>query len=164
MYRTLALILTVFVAGCGASNSGRAISSENPNVISVHESDEEMNAAIAEAQATLQTFVEKTSPASPNVTNATIKVKFPYDGGDEHIWVNDVVHESGTFTGTVDEDAIYAPGVRAGQRITVTADRISDWLVVEDGVLHGGYTIKVLIRSLPPDQQNAIMAAYGVTN
>ena len=164
MYRTLALTMTVFVAGCGAGNSGRTISSENSNVVSVHESDAEMNAAIAEAQATLRTFIEMTTAPSPNVTNATIKVKFPYDGGDEHIWVNDVVHENGTFTGTVDEDPLYAPGVRAGQRVSVTADRISDWLVVEDGVLHGGYTIKVLIKSLPADQQKAIMAAYGVTN
>ena len=151
------------LAGCGRSNPSRTISGENSNVIMASEIDMELNAAVKKAQATLNTFVAKTSTSSPSVTNASIKVAFDYGGGAEHIWANDVVHDNGTFTGTIDEDALYAPNIRAGQQVSVTADRISDWLVVEDGKLHGGYTIKVLIKSLPPEQQRAIMAAYGVT-
>jgi uncharacterized protein YegJ (DUF2314 family) len=68
------------------------------------------------------------------------------------MWVNDVDFGGKQMRGTLCNDAGWLAGLAAGARVLFTADRVSDWFFVRNGAVHGGFTIKVVLRRLTPEQ------------
>src|SRR5262249_2973730 len=119
----------------------------------------EMVAAIKEAQKTFEQYSKELQLESrrvvPALDDAAVKVFFPNPQDPrtgEHMWVNEVDFNNNEMRGTLANDAGWLPGLSAGDRVTFTADRVSDWFFVVDGVAHGGFTIKVVLRRMPPEQ------------
>jgi uncharacterized protein YegJ (DUF2314 family) len=44
-----------------------------------------------------------------------------------------------------------------GDRVHVTPKELSDWMYIEDGVLKGGYTIRVLHYQSSPEEQKEFL-------
>jgi uncharacterized protein YegJ (DUF2314 family) len=61
-------------------------------------------------------------------------VKLPLREGEtvEHVWISDVRFDGGRFYGRIDNDVQSVKGWRLGDTVSVPADSISDWLIVDD--------------------------------
>ncbi|MEI8196022.1 MAG: DUF2314 domain-containing protein [Phycisphaerae bacterium] len=112
-----------------------------------------MDRAIQKANDTLQDFITALQNPRPTMSSFAVKKQFPAEKGGEHIWLIDVSWDGKAFTATVDNDPVDTKAVKIGDRVQVTPDELSDWMFVENGSLHGGYTIRVLYYQASPEEQ-----------
>ena len=124
----------------------------------------EMNAAIADARASLDEFWSVWS--DPDDTSEDFGVKVAYSVPDEpvkveHIWVAVLNREGNTIQGSLAADSMYLPTLRAGSTVTVDAIDITDWTYTKDGVAYGHHTTKVLINDMSPEYRAHVMASLG---
>jgi uncharacterized protein YegJ (DUF2314 family) len=62
--------------------------------------------------------------------------------GYEHIWLDDVTYDGSSFSGTIDDDPVYAKGIKKDDQVTVSEKDITDWMIVDqESKIQGGYTI-----------------------
>jgi uncharacterized protein YegJ (DUF2314 family) len=141
-----ALALLVVLVGATASAQG-------PGVTMVPENDPEMAAAIAKGRATLGQFWQALEKPAPNEQSFALKVALPLGNGRaEHIWANNVERRDGKIFGTINNEPKDLKNVRLGQRIEVSDVLISDWMYMRSGKIVGGYTIRALLKHMPPDR------------
>jgi uncharacterized protein YegJ (DUF2314 family) len=159
----LSIVLTTAVAGhwgCGkpeykySPEGTTAKGSADDPVYRFDDDDADMNAAIKEAKASLSTFVAALKRPAPAQSYFAVKKPYPVrDGGDEHIWISNVSLDGSNFRGTVDNDPAGKVDVKIGDTVTVAPHEISDWMIIDDGRLIGGYTIRVFRDRLPPGER-----------
>ncbi len=126
-----------------------------PNILWLDGADAEIATAVREAQRTFGDYREALLGASPAVEDCGVKVFFPNPqdlATGEHMWVNEVSFGAGGMVGTLCNDPGWLRGLANGDRVPFTLDRVSDWFFVVGGVLHGGFTLKVLFRQFTPEQ------------
>jgi len=117
------------------------------------DSDVEMEAAFQKARDTLDVFIQKIGAPHPDRTFAAVKVRFsPPDGSTQDIWVDEVTYADGSFQGLMGDD-IPSLRLEAGEEITVQKEDILDWMIVEDGKLIGGYTIRLAVKRMSPEEK-----------
>ncbi|MGE0743166.1 MAG: YegJ family protein [Hyphomonadaceae bacterium] len=123
-------------------------------VMGYHDSDERMNRAIEQARALLPLFVEEFRSANTQARGAfTVKAGLTTsDGGREHIWVADLSLEGDRFIGNLINEPYDLPGLSLGSRVEVPLDIISDWTIATPDGVYGGFTTRVMIDDMPPDQ------------
>lgn len=168
--RTLSYILAMALAAptitaCQAQSTPSA--SQDPSapadqkgrddIIDVAQDDQEMNAAKAEAQKTLPTFLAILDNPKPGTD--MIGFKYPL-GGSEHIWVDNVKREGDTLTGTL-ANVPRLEGYNQGDAVKVPLKDVSDWAALVDGKMQGHYTTRVLFAQLPPEDVARIKAQFG---
>jgi uncharacterized protein YegJ (DUF2314 family) len=117
-----------------------------PNVVQVADEDVEMNTAMDEARSTVPVFLQAL-PQAPADVACLVKMPFKGDDGDEHIWVNSVKHRDGRFYGYLANEPHQVTGMAIGDPVDCAVEEISDWVIMhqEEGVLAGGFTIKVML-------------------
>jgi len=134
----------VVIAGC----------SPKEKLVPVAPTDPKVNAAIAQARATLPTFWEKFDNQAPGVTHYEVKAKLVTPRGCcEHIWVDVESHNDLAVRGTLANNPVELTGVRFGSEITFGPERISDWLYQKNGKIYGGYTVRALAERMSPEEQ-----------
>lgn len=141
------LLIPLLVA---ASALALPVRAQDPTID--YESDDAvMNAAIAEAQATLPLFLANALDAEGNGTGETlVKVAFPtVDGGDrdvEHIWVTPFARRAdGSFTGLLANEPVALGDLVAGDQVEFDQSMISDWhMTAPSGRYWGSYTSRVM--------------------
>ena len=112
-----------------------------------------MNAAFTQARDTINIFIQKIEMPHPNRTCVALKVRFfPPGDAAQDIWVDDITYEDGVFHGNVGDD-IPTLKLVFGERIAIPMDSIVDWMIVEDGKLVGGYTIRVAVQHMSPEEK-----------
>lgn len=147
------LILPVFsilLLACSLLN----LAGEYGNVKTVSPSDEEMNAAIQKARDTLPLFVEELKNPKPTQTSFSIKAKFPFNdnGGAEHLWIGGVTYDNDQFTGVLENEPYYVNGYHIGDTIVTEFENVTDWMIIDNNQLIGGFTIHILINHLSEDE------------
>lgn len=116
-----------------------------PDVINVQTEDEKMNWAIDKANLTLHHFKKCLKAPNPSQQYFSIKVRIEDNHKNEHIWLTEPSFDAeGNLFGVIGNEPIDVTNVSMGQKIGVDNDRISDWMIIENGRLIGGYTIRVL--------------------
>ena len=121
--------------------------------------DKEMESAFQEAWDTLDVFLERIATPHPNRTYIALKVRFsPPDGSPQDIWVDNVTYTDGSFRGNMGDD-IPSLKLRFGEEIVIPAEDIVDWMIVEDGKLIGGYTIRLAYERMSPEEQKRFLEA-----
>jgi uncharacterized protein YegJ (DUF2314 family) len=114
--------------------------------------DEEITAAIAEAQLRLSEFrrvVEEDShrilPAYPG---ALVKVCIDSEaaGAFEHVWLQGVFFEGTDVGGEVVTPVAGDPQLREGARVIAPITKISDWMYYEGDTLRGAFVERILMR------------------
>lgn len=115
--------------------------------------DATMNAAIAEARAGLPRFWELFQAGDGS--DFMVKVGFPTpDGGNEHIWVGDLQRAAdGSLSAVVQNEPHNVPSIRFGERANFDEAWISDWALTRNRRMYGHYTTRVVVGSLPPEEQ-----------
>ncbi|MHC5114007.1 MAG: YegJ family protein [Planctomycetota bacterium] len=115
-----------------------------PPVFLVEEEDEAMTRAIDEARATIDRFIEALQAPSPTQNYFSVKAPFT-DGEDrEHIWLSGVSYDGTVFEGEIGNEPADLTSVKLGDRVAVAPDQITDWMIIDDGRLLGGYSIRLL--------------------
>ncbi len=120
---------------------------ERPGLVpvqAVEEDDPRINAAIAEARASVQRFIAAFEQPPPNSTGFAIKRAF-FDGDEqEHFWLVPIAFRNGRFVATVSNEPLNVHTVRMGQQVEVAPEEISDWMYLDQGKLVGGYTVRAI--------------------
>lgn len=121
------------------------------DTIKYGQDDAVMNAAIAEAQATLPLFLANALDADGNGSDmALVKVAFPTVDTSamdvEHIWVAPFARQpDGSFVGLLANEPVALGDLVAGDRVTFDQSMISDWhLTAPSGRYWGSFTSRVM--------------------
>jgi uncharacterized protein YegJ (DUF2314 family) len=119
--------------------------------------DVEMEAAQQQARDTVDLFIEKIGTPHPDRTQVAVKVRFILPNEPpQDIWVDEVTYADGSFRGTMGDD-IPTLRLTIGDKITIARDEIVDWAIVEDGKLAGGYTIRLAVQRMSPEERERFL-------
>lgn len=148
--------LLLAVVPAGAQEPLRRSRSGQPDTYGVEAGDRRMEAAMERARATLAVFDGYLPRAARGEVGASLKVRFTEGDESEHMWVTDLTREAdGRYSGTLVNTPLSLRGVAAGDRVTAAPGEVSDWVVVKDGALIGGFTIVELRRRMGPEERAA---------
>ncbi len=151
---------------CGRSKSDSVVKREgNPDYIRVEgASEEKMKQAVAQSRKEIGTFIEALANPKASQTHFSVKKPFPYQDGDatshEHIWLSDVSFRDGKFHGRVGNEPVDVKGLKLGDEVELAKEEASDWMIIDDDHLIGGYTIIALREAMPPDEQKEFDAHF----
>jgi uncharacterized protein YegJ (DUF2314 family) len=144
MFHRLILLFCLLTFACAPS---AAITS----TATTSSTDIELEHAIEQARASLDTFIARIRTPHANRTYVAVKVRFtPYGESSQDIWVDGVTYADGILRGNVGDD-IPALKLEVGEKIKIDEEEILDWMIVEDGKLVGGYTIRLAVQRMSPE-------------
>lgn len=145
--------------------------SKEPLFVGVRGDDVEMRQAYAEAGGTVGKFVEHIRAGGSSTCAAKLRFKDPVLseklGEDRfvYLWLADVhILDDGMFIGTFFEVPVeLSQWHQVGRQLRFEEADIFDWFVNEDGLMHGGFTMRVQRSRLPVGERAAFDAYTGVT-
>jgi uncharacterized protein YegJ (DUF2314 family) len=143
----IAIVLALAIVGCSSRRW------DEDKVTSVADDDARMNAAIAKAKATVDTFIAALKSPKPGQKDFSVKMPFVDGEHTEHMWLAPVSYDGKVFRGIVNNEPQSVKNVRLGQEVEVAPPGISDWMYVENGKIVGGRTIRVLRETLPAGER-----------
>lgn len=140
------------LAACGEESAPRITREGKQDVVGVTKGDLAMDAAIARARASVDTLVNRLRNSSQPLL---AQVKAPFGSGDqiEHMWVGNLSYDSRALHGRLASDPVWNSALHRGDSVRLLPQDISDWTIVEGGVLLGGYTIHELRRRMPAGER-----------
>ena len=141
-------------------DSGKIEREDEPTIYSVESEDPEMNAAILEANETLDDFNKGLS--NFNADSHALKVKFSNSDGVEHMWIGEIKYKDGNYSGILNNDPEYIKEYKAGDKIYIDTSKISDWMYLINGKLYGGYTIRVLRDRMSEEEKKQFDEESGM--
>ena len=122
-----------------------------------------MDSAIAQARDSLDEFITRITTPHSNQTFVAVKVRFSPPGeSPQDIWVDEVTHTNGVFRGNMGDD-IPSLRLEAGEKVTIKEEDIVDWMIVEDGKLVGGYTIRLAVQRMSPEEREQFLETLDYT-
>jgi len=162
MRTPLLLLLCVTIAGC--QRHAEADKKEKDPIVYVKSEDPGMTAAIAKAQETLVNFKVALAKPPPNSSRFAVKVGFPYgtQNDREHIWLKDPTFSGETVTGQVINEPVDVKTLKFGQTVTAPVKDISDWMYVQGVAMRGGFTMRVLLDKMTPEERQKMLKDLGV--
>jgi uncharacterized protein YegJ (DUF2314 family) len=126
-----------------------------PDVTYVRSEDPEMNAAIALAQKTTDTFLQALTARQPNQKGFSVKRPYPTTAGGnarEHIWISNVTFDGKLLHGTVGDEPVNIPNLKFDEPVAFPPGELTDWMYLEDGKIVGAYTTRILRKRLSPEE------------
>ena len=120
-----------------------------PPVAQIANDDPAMIEAIAKARTTIPDFVRALQTPAAGSRDFSIKAHFP--DLQEHMWVTVLQYADGVFTGALGNAPRSSTTLKLGDEVRVPEDLISDWKYIENDILAGGYSLR-LIRSRMTDK------------
>jgi len=134
-----------------------------PDMVYVPSEDERMNWAIEKANLTLWYFEESLKKKQPYQNYFSIKVLITDGDEGEHIWLTDPhFDDEGNLFGTVGNEPVNIRSVKFNQKIGIKRDLISDWMIIENGRLIGGYTIRAIRDGVAEKEKAAFDNSIGL--
>ncbi|TCD28223.1 DUF2314 domain-containing protein [Pedobacter psychrodurus] len=134
-----------------------------PDMVYVPSEDERMNWAIEKANLTLWYFEESLKNPQEYQNYFSIKVLITDGDEGEHIWLTDPhFDDEGNLFGTVGNEPVNIRSVKFNQKIGIQRDLISDWMIIENGRLIGGYTIRAIRDGVAEKEKAAFDNSIGL--
>lgn len=176
MKNTITLLLAALLCqGCNDSQDG--VESQNDveststgEVIQVDPEDADMNAAMQQARDSFGQFWAEVSAdyerVIPALSNSMVKAYFaekPKMEGGEHLWITGVNYDGSKISGTVASAPLDLSTPKLGDQVTFTIERLSDWLIVDDGKAKGAYTVQILRAKMTKAERTQHDAGYPFT-
>jgi len=158
MYRSLQLKILILLSFLFIVSCGPATSQTSTPV-----SEEELNAAIEEAQGTIDTLFRAMLAPKPSYDFLGIKVRFKtQDGSYDDNWVEPLDYYDGKFTIRMIDGLTYDKNLHAGHTLDVSIKKVVDWVIIEkNGNLIGGYTIKLAYEHMSPEEKKEFLRVTG---
>jgi uncharacterized protein YegJ (DUF2314 family) len=120
--------------------------------VMVPDSDPDMAAAIAKAQASLDKFLAIAEKPPEDSDNIALKVRITDANGSEHFWVSPFRRKGDGFVGTISNDPAVVKSVTFGQEIEFARKDVTDWMYMTGGKIHGGFTIRALLPHMSEEE------------
>lgn len=134
-----------------------------PDMVYVPSEDERMNWAIEKANLTLWYFEQSLKNRQAYQNYLSIKVLITDGDEGEHIWLTDPhFDDEGNLFGTVGNEPVNIRSVKFNQKIGIKRDLISDWMIIENGRLIGGYTIRAIRDGVAEKEKAAFDNSIGL--
>jgi len=133
-------VLLTLLTGCSKRDKGY-----------VEDSDPEMAAAIAKAQATLPQFWQVFDQRAGGESNFVLVVRITDKGRIEHFHTTDFERRDGKTMVTIKHDPKIVSSVKLGDRIEIPAADITDWNYMRDGKYVGMFTMKPRFKYMPAE-------------
>lgn len=135
---------------------------DQPDVHDVSSADTAMTWGIEKANLTLAYFQESLAKPRPEQQYFSVKAEIIDGRHTEHIWLTEPHFDAeGNMFGTVGNEPIDVGNVRLGEKIGVSPNHISDWMILEHGRLIGGYTIRAIRDGLTGKALKQFDANWG---
>ena len=116
--------------------------------------EQEMDAAIARARKEVDSFIAELSKR--NGTDFAVKVPIKDKEEVEHFWLTDIIYRDEKFHGVIGNEPGVVTNVKMGQKWSVKKSEISDWMFMRDGKMHGNYTVRPLLKTMPEEEAAGI--------
>ena len=153
MKRTVIFVIGFVLFACSPAPTPIPISAPLTHL----NADVEMEAAFQQARDTLDSFIQKIATSHPDRTLVAMKVRFVLpDGSSQDMWVDGITYQDGSFYGIMGDD-IPSLKLSIDDKITIARKDIVDWMIVEDGKLIGGYTIRLAFQRMSPQQKERFL-------
>ena len=151
----LGIVLIVTLASSHVESAEVTERQSEPDTVTVDAEDAEMNAAIKRARESVQTFLKYLVARKPNQTHFSVKKPFPVgnDGGNEHLWINDLRYDGKQLYGRISNTPVDLRSLKSGDPVSLLPSEISDWMILEDGAIVGGFTFRVLWKRMTLQEQ-----------
>jgi len=134
----------------------------DPNMYHATSDDPEMNLAIAKARFSLPRFDSALASGKYDKELYMIKVRFATPSGSyEHIWLTDIKKISGHYKGIVSDSPYEATQVHEGDTLQINNDDITDWMYGTYSLVHGGYTTRLILSRMTPEQRDKQELGYS---
>lgn len=121
----------------------------------VEDSDPEMAAAIAKAQATLPQFWQAFDQRARGESNFALVVRVTDKGRIEHFHTTEFESRDGKTMVTIGHAPKIVASVNLGDRMEIPAADITDWSYMRDGKYVGMRTMPPRFKHMPPEQVEA---------
>lgn len=120
--------------------------SKASTVYRVENGDKKMKKAIKQAKASFNEFETAIKSENPNFKNFLLKKGFESPNGEEYLWVRNILINkvSNNYVGIVANEPLYTKAVQNGDFIEISNDDVGDWMYLDNNVVKGGYTLKLL--------------------
>lgn len=124
------------------------------DVVRFEKDDLEMNDAIVKSRESFDQFDKAFQSNAAGLNSFALKMQFSDAiGGSEHLWIVDLVKNDDGYYGNVGNEPESTTEVVYGQHIKIEEPRISDWMYLENNVLRGGNTLRVIRNRMLPEEQ-----------
>ena len=150
------------MAACSGSGSGAELRDGRPDIAHAAPGDVELEAATARARAQLARFEQALEARPAGCIRHAVKVRVGPTASGEQVCLAEPVVVDGGFRGVVDNSARTLPDLRRGDLITVPQRGVTDWMMVCDGALVGGESLRLALQRAWPWQREAWRKAAGM--
>jgi len=120
----------------------------------------EYQLTISKAKETLDTFrslFEGREPWAP-----LVKTELAHAGGRCFVWLNNVQITNDGFVAQIFEIPPSLEGFEIGDSVIVDSEDVLDWMINDNGTLHGGYSLRYHRDRLPEHERSAFDEHLGV--
>ena len=116
--------------------------------------DLEFESAVKQAHDSLEMFIAHFMSPGPGQSFVALKVHVTYeDGFSEDVWFDTLKYKEGEFYGMISDASPHGRTLRPGKFVLLPEKDIIDWMVVEDGKMIGGYTIRLAYQRMSADEK-----------
>jgi uncharacterized protein YegJ (DUF2314 family) len=129
--------------------------------VRVERGDAEMQAAIQQAQASLDEFLALKANPPDGTSGFKLKVVVRDGARQEVMWVTPFTQTDTGFAGILNDQPEYVTNVRSGQKLTFTRADIADWGYRLNGKQKGSFTVCAIFKHMPPAEVQKYRDDYG---
>lgn len=127
------------------------------NVYKVENEDVEMNEAIRQAKESIELFIVELKAARGPADKFELKVKFEEEGQNEHLWLKGLSYDNGFFRGVIANEPVVLKEYSYGQEVMVSYENVTDWMIIDNGLMRGGFTIKALLKKMTEEERKSFL-------
>ena len=127
----------------------------------VRSSDPAYPATVQAARSTLDDF--RNMIPQYDAYSVLVKTKLIDEEGSAFVWLFKTRATDDGFVAQLFEIPDSIPSFRVGQEIVVSTDAVVDWMINDNGKLHGGFSLRYHRERLHPSERGAFDEHIGVT-
>jgi uncharacterized protein YegJ (DUF2314 family) len=120
-----------------------------------------MAEAVTKAVASFDDFLARFRSPQPGDTNFCVKVRIIDGNRYEDFWIKNPKLEAEPYSGMIANEPGTVTNVTFKQDYAFFRTNIVDWMYRANGKVQGNYTLPVILKSLPPEEADAIRRDAG---
>lgn len=134
---------------------------DEPLFIATSSESPEFQTALWDAFASLGHFRALVEKFSSSEAAPLVKLHFPED--DLWLWLMVLATDDDGFFVESFEAPPELPHLKPGSRFFVSDEQVADWMLNDNGQLHGGYTLRLQRNLLPAEERPSFDTYVGVS-
>lgn len=136
----------------GVERKGDSRVTDEPLFIATRDTDPAFLQTVRDAQASLVGFRRLLQSSQAAEWYPCVKTRLTAGSETAFVWLLVVRVMRSGFMASVFEIPPQFEGVRVGDEVRVSDDEVMDWMLNQNGVLHGGFSLRYQRSLLPPEK------------